>query len=59
MIAFTQRVQLGAYYTDGQDLWEVVEVGPLGTVTLRCAHCKTGRMLGIDAFRRQFWLVRS
>jgi hypothetical protein len=55
----TQRVEVGAYYTDGADLWEVVEVNALGTVTLRGDRSKTARMLGIDAFRRRFWLVRA
>jgi hypothetical protein len=59
MTAYTQRVEIGAYYTDGRDLWEVVEVNALGTVTLRGDRSKTARMLGIDSFRRQFWLARE
>jgi hypothetical protein len=57
--AYVQRVRVGAYYTDGRDLWEVVEVNALGTVTLRDASRGTARTLGIDAFRRQFWLARE
>lgn len=56
---FTQRVEVGSYYTDGYDLWEVVEVNPLGSVVLRGDRSKTARILGIDAFRRQLWLARS
>lgn len=56
--AYTQRVKIGVLYTDGNDLWEVVEVNDLGMVTLRGERSKTARMLGIDVFRRRFWLVR-
>jgi hypothetical protein len=59
MTAYVQRVEVGAYYTDGRDLWEVVEVHALGTVTLLGASRGTARTLGIDAFRRQFWLARE
>lgn len=59
MTAYTQRIEVGAYYTDGHDLWEVVEVHALGSVTLRGDRSKTARILGIDAFRRKMWLVRA
>lgn len=51
------RVQVGALYTEGQDLWEVVEVHALGTVTLINDDMRE-RTIGIDAFRARFWLVR-
>jgi hypothetical protein len=56
---YVQRVHIGALYTNGHDLWEVLEVNDLGTVTLRGDRSKTAKTLGIDAFRRQFWLVRA
>jgi hypothetical protein len=59
MTAFTQRVEIGAYYTDGEELWEVTEVHPLGAVTLRNAHFLGFRSMGIDAFRRAMWLVKD
>lgn len=68
MSAYTQRVKVGAIYTDGDQIWEVIDVNPLGHVSLRSddRHPEPGRVahtqlagLGIDAFRRQFWLVRA
>lgn len=57
--ALTQRVEVGAYYTDGQRLAEVTRVYPLGHVQMR--DSRTGEPLGagIDAFRRYWWLVRG
>lgn len=54
---YTQRVQIGALYTEGQDLWEVVEVHALGSVTLLNDDMRECT-IGIDAFRSRFWLVR-
>ena len=68
MTAYTQRVKVGAIYTDGEQLWEIIDVNPLGHVSLRSdvRHPGPGRTthtqesgLGIDAFRRRFWLVRE
>ena len=57
--AFTQRVESGAYYTDGAFLVQVVSVHPLGTV--RYADVRDGMETecGIDRFRRSYWLVKS
>jgi hypothetical protein len=54
----TQRVTVGAYYTNGQALAEVTRVSPLGHVQLR--DCVTNEPFGhgIVAFRRQWWRVR-
>jgi hypothetical protein len=59
MTAYTQRVNVGAYYTDGRTLWEVVNVSPLGSVDLRSSRSKMERTIGIDAFRRAMWLARA
>lgn len=55
----TQRVELNSFYTDGERLAEVWVVNPLGYVTLK--DCATGEEIGrgIDAFRRDWWLVRD
>lgn len=56
----TQRVRLGAYYTNGEYLAEVVEVHPLGSVSLACCERDLPPVtVGIDAFRRRWWLVRE
>lgn len=55
----TQRVDVGAYYTDGAELWEVVHVAQVGAIDLRSSADGRERSVGIDAFRRGFWLARS
>lgn len=55
----TQRVEVGSYYTDGEYLVEVVAVNELGTVDLRDAHIGHEVAIGIDAFRRRYWLVKA
>ena len=56
--AYTQRVQIGAFYTDGTHLGEVVKVNALGWIQLQC--CRTGDPIGvgITRFRRDWWRVR-
>jgi hypothetical protein len=56
---FVQRVKVGAQYTNGDGLFEVVEVPPLGLVSLVDVEDDGKRDVGIDAFRRAFWLVRE
>ena len=55
---FTQRVEVGMYYTDGADLYEVAEVAPLGGVYLRNSVTGQMRFMGIDAFRRALWRAK-
>jgi hypothetical protein len=55
----TSRVVLGGYYTNGSDLIEVVSTRDVGVITVR--DCSEGDewAMGIDAFRRTWWLVRD
>lgn len=55
----TERVEVGAYYTDGQRLAEVTRVYPLGHIQLRDARTGDVVGVGIDAFRRCWWLVKE
>lgn len=55
---FTQRVEVGSFYTDGTSLWEVVEVHALGSVDLVDVASGKPRFMGIDAFRREMWRAR-
>ena len=57
-LAYTQRVEVGAYYTDDARLAEVTRVYALGHVQMRDAA--TGEHIGacIGAFRREWWRVR-
>jgi hypothetical protein len=55
----TQRVREGAYYTNGTHLAEVVRTIPLGGVLLRNSEKGNEFIVGIDAFRRSWWLVRD
>lgn len=57
-LAYTQRVAVGAYYTDGARLAEVTRVYPLGHVQLRDAATGDHIGAGIGAFRRDWWRVR-
>ena len=57
--AYMQRVEVGAYYTDGLGLWRVTDTHPLGTVDLENAMDGRTRIMGISAFRRQFWLAAT
>lgn len=59
MTALTQRVQVGSFYTNGRDLVEVIDRGELGDVSVRDSSTGHTRWLGIDAFRRQFWLAKQ
>jgi hypothetical protein len=54
----TQRVEVDTYYTDGTDLWRVVEVCALGSVDLVNESNGASRTMGIDAFRRKLWRVK-
>jgi hypothetical protein len=56
---FMSRVEVGAYYTDGQGLYEVVGLCALGSVDLADVATGARGTVGIDAFRRRFWLSRS
>jgi hypothetical protein len=56
--AYTQRVEVGAYYTDGERLAEVTRVYPLGHVQMRDAATGEHIGTGIGAFRRAWWRVR-
>lgn len=59
----TRRVKVGAYYSDGARLAEVVKVYELGHIILRdvSPQWDDNPYLGcsIDAFRREWWLVRE
>lgn len=55
--AYTQRVEVGAYYTNGADVFEVLSVHDLGMVELRDISTEQKRDVGISAFRRGYWLV--
>jgi hypothetical protein len=59
VMAYTRRVEVGSYYTDGRRLGEVTQVSPLGHVQMRDAA--TGELIGhgIEGFRRHWWLVRA
>lgn len=59
MNPLTQRVKVGAYYTDGANLAEVRRVYPLGHIQL--IDCSTEEIVGfgIDAFRRRWWLAAA
>jgi hypothetical protein len=66
--ALTKRVQVGAYYGNGERLVEVVRVYALGYVVLRDVRvseawvgdpCIGYSGFGIDAFRREWWLVKG
>lgn len=54
-----QRVEVGAYYTDGTGLWRVTDTNPLGTVDIEDAVTGAPRVMGISAFRRTMWLAKS
>lgn len=56
-----ERVQLGAYYTDGKRLVEVVRVLPSGIGYVYIEDCLTYDCFGygISAFRKDWWLVRG
>lgn len=64
----TARVRLWAYYTDGRRLAEVVKVYELGHIILRDVRVTDTWegdpfvcfiSVGIDGFRRDWWLVRE
>ena len=66
--ALTRRVQVGAYYGNGRRLAEVVKVYALGYVLLRDVRVAESwdgdpgvaySGFGIDAFRREWWLVKG
>lgn len=59
MTAYTQRVQEGAIYTDGQRIAEVTKVYDIGFIEMR--DCSTESMIGfgISAFRREWWLAAA
>ncbi|HEX5979895.1 MAG TPA: hypothetical protein VFY52_02290 [Thermoleophilaceae bacterium] len=66
--ALTRRVQVGAYYGNGERLAEVVKVYELGYVLLRDVRVADGWSgdpsigysgFSIDAFRREWWLVKA
>jgi len=54
-----ERIEMGAYYTDGARLAAVVKLGPMEYLEL--VDCATGRRfgMGIAAFRRRWWLSRG
>lgn len=56
---YGDRVKVGAYYTDGTNLWEVVDTCALGSIDLRQSVTGAPRTMGDDAFRRVMWLVSS
>jgi hypothetical protein len=51
-------VEIGAYYTNGQQLAEVVKVYGLGHIMLRDSSTEEWLGFGISAFRRDWWRVR-
>jgi len=55
---FTQRVEVGSFYTDDSMLVEVTRVHDLGYI--ECLDSDGNSCgWGIDAFRRRFWLVAA
>lgn len=52
------RVELNAYYTDGTAMWETVLVRQVGTVDVVNSLDGSRKTVGIDAFRRRYWLVK-
>lgn len=59
MTALTQRVHEGAIYTDGLRIAEVTKVYDIGYVVMRDSSTEHNLGFGIDAFRREWWLVKS
>ena len=66
--ALTRRIQVGAYYGNGERLAEVVKVYELGYVLLRDVRVAESWRgdpsigysgFSIDAFRREWWLVKG
>lgn len=53
------RVRRDGYYTDGVDVWEIIDIGSTGCVWFRGIRDDRERCLGIVEFRRWFWLVKE
>ena len=56
--SYMERVEEGAYYTDGAQLWRVVHVYESGGVDLQNESTGASRFMGIDVFRREMWRAR-
>lgn len=52
------RVLMGAYYTDGERLYETESIGATGCVIFRDCCTDGHRCLSIEDFRARFWLVK-
>jgi hypothetical protein len=52
------RVLIGAYYTDGDHLYETDSIGATGCVVFRDCVNGSARCLSIEDFRARFWLVK-
>ena len=59
MSALTDRVHVGAFYTDGRRLAEVTRVYDLGHVAMLDALTGDYIGVGIIGFRAEWWLVRE
>jgi hypothetical protein len=49
---------MGAYYTDGDHLYETDSIGATGCVVFRDCVNGSARCLSIEDFRARFWLVK-
>jgi hypothetical protein len=52
------RVLMGAYYTDGERLYETESIGATGCVIFRDCCTARARCRSIEDFRAQFWLAK-
>lgn len=57
-LSLAARVLIGAYYTDGERLYETESIGATGCVSFRDSCTDRHRCLSIEDFRAHFWLVK-
>lgn len=57
-LVYTQRVEIGAWYTDGDRVAEVVDVSPFGHVKLCDVRTEEPFGLTITPFRQAWWRVK-
>ena len=53
------RVEVGAYYTNGDELFEITRTSVLGIFYTRNAATGEEGFIGINPLRRKFWLVKG
>lgn len=58
-LRLASRVLIGAYYTDGERLYETQAIGATGCVVFRDCCTSHDRCLSIGDFRNQLWLVKQ